>query len=438
MEAGILYDIEDLVLRKAEGRFVSIDDKKKLEIVTSIAKGIEPDISAEEIKKILDDIQNLEPIGNLVTDDLIEDIMINNIKNVYVYHSKEGYRDTGLKVSSIMELDRLVAKLKLYATNETNKGNIMDVHLPSKSRVNIVSSPLGHDITIRNFKRTPLSMLDLINNGMFNYKIAARLWLYIDGFKVRPANVLIGGIPGSGKTTLLNAMFSFFRPEERIVTIEETYELDTATQDNCVNLETSIDVPLEALVRNSLRMRPELIVIGEVRGAEANDMIAAMNVGKIGLSTIHASSARDIVNRLTRAPMNVPKEIVSVIDALIVISNVYENKMPVRKITQISEISGLENSVLLSDLYKFDYKTHSESEILSSVTYRDMICGLIGINPTDMLAEERVRAAVLERLNKIGKRDIRSIAEVVRDYYENPEETLKRIGLPGVSPAVMI
>lgn len=435
---GNIYDVEDLVLRKAEGRFVNIDDKKKLEIITSIAKAIEPNISMEEINRVLTDIQNFEPIGNLVTDELIEDVMVNNTKNIYIYHSAEGYKDTGLKIESVAALERLVAKLKLYATNETNKGNIMDVHLPSKSRVNIVSSPMGYDITVRNFKSTPLSMLDLINRGMFNYKIAARLWLYIDGFKVRPANMLIGGIPGSGKTTLLNAFFSFFRPEERIVTIEDTYELDTKTQTNCVNLETSLDVPLEALVKNALRMRPELILIGEVRGAEANDMIAAMNVGKIGMSTIHASSARDIVNRLIRAPMNVPKEIVPVIDALLVISSVYENKMPVRKIVQISEISGLENNVLLSDLYKFDYKTHNESEILSSVTYRDMLCGLIGINPTDMLAEERVRAAILERLNKIGKREIGDIAEVVRDYYDEPENTLKKIGLPNVSPAVIV
>jgi archaeal flagellar protein FlaI len=433
-----LYDIEDLILHRAEGRFVNVDQQKKFDLITTLAKSLDPNISKESIQAIVQDMDNLDPLGELLTNEEIEDIMVNNTENVYVYHSKGGYQNTGLKVETAEKLNRLVLKLRLYATNETSKGNIMDVHLPTKSRVNIVSSPKGYDITIRNFKKIPLSMIDLINRNMFNYKIAARLWLYIDGFNVRPANLLIGGIPGTGKSTLLNAFFSFFRPNERIVTIEETYELDTTTQENCVNLETSLDVPLEALVKNALRMRPEMLIIGEVRGAEANDMIAAMNVGKIGLSTIHASSTRDIINRLIRAPMNVPKETISVIDALIVLSTVHENKIPVRKIVQISEVAGLETNVLLSDLYKFDYKTHSDSEILSSVTYRDNLATLLGINPADVIAEEKVRAQILERLNKIGKRDIRSIGETVRDYYDNPEDTLKRIGLPALSPAVTV
>ena len=151
---------------------------------------------------------------------------------------------------------------------------------------------------------------------MFDYSMAARLWLYVDGLKIRPANMLIGGIPGAGKTTLLNAMFSFFRPEQRIVTIEETYELNTSTQENCVNLQTSDDLPMEALVKSSLRMRPDLIIVGEVRGAEANDMMTAMNIGKISMGTIHASSSRDIVNRLEHTPMKVPIDIIPVIDVL--------------------------------------------------------------------------------------------------------------------------
>ena len=163
-----------------------------------------------------------------------------------------------------------------------------------------------------------MSILDLINSGVLDYEMAARLWLYADGLKVRPANLLIGGVPAAGKTTLLNAMFSFFRPEQRIVTIEETYELDTSTSQNSVNLETSEDVPMESLVKNALRMRPDLIIIGEVRGNEANDMITAMNIGKISMGTIHGSSSRDIINRLQHTPMNVPMDIVPVIDAIVV------------------------------------------------------------------------------------------------------------------------
>jgi flagellar protein FlaI len=313
----------------------------------------------------------------------------------------------------------------------------MDVHLPTGSRANIIASPLGYDITIRNFKGNPMSIIDLINSGEMDYQIAARLWLYVDGFKIRPANILIGGMPASGKTTLLNAMFSFFRPEQRIVTIEETYELDTRTQENCVRLETSDTMPMVELVKNALRMRPDMIIIGEVRGEEANDMITAMNIGKIAMGTIHASSGRDVINRLQHTPMNVPKDIIPVIDAVINTGVVYENGIPVRKVIEISEISGIESQVLLSDLYKFDYKTRAGSPILPSVTYRDSLSKATGVPPSDILAEEEVRAAILQKLNQLGKKDIKSISEVVRDYYDNPERTLSALEL-NLSPVVRI
>ncbi|MEM3503720.1 MAG: ATPase, T2SS/T4P/T4SS family, partial [Nitrososphaeria archaeon] len=351
------------------------------------------------------------------------------VQNIFVYDSKEGLIKVDVKLESKEELELLVEKLKLYATNEAANGNIYDVHLPNGSRANIVSSPLGYDITIRNFKSTTLSILDLINYNELDYQIAARLWIYTDGFKVRPANLIIGGMPAAGKTTLLNSMFSFFRPEQRIVTIEETYELNTKTMENCVNLETSDDLPMIELVKNALRMRPDMLIIGEVRGSEANDMITAMNVGKIGMTTIHAPAARDVINRLEHFPMNVPQDIIPVIDAIIIVGQVYSKNKPTRKIIQISEIAGIETQILLSDLYRFDYKTGKGLPILPSVTYRDTLSNLLGIPPSDILAEENVRANILYAMNKLGKRDIVSINNIVKDYYDNPEATLKKLGL---------
>ena len=233
-------------------------------------------------------------------------------------------------------------------------------------------------------------------------------------------------------------MFSFFRPDLRVVTIEETYELDSSVMENCVNLETSEDLPMEGLVKNALRMRPDLIIIGEVRGAEANDMITAMNIGKISMGTIHGSTSRDIINRLQHTPMNVPMDIVPVIDALVVVSTFYRGATIYRKLTQISEIAGIETQILLSDLYKYDYKTQRGSPILPSITYRDMIANLVGVPPTAILAEERVRAIILEKLNKMGKRGIKDIAEVVQEYYDNPDAALKKLDITGVEPAVRV
>ena len=432
------YDLEIRVLKSLKGRFVNTTDMdRRKDLISNVIKTISyyPDINIDNIIK---DIYDLSPISDLVNSDSIEDIIINNTANIFVYDGGSGFRKMDIRIETFEDLELLVHKLRLYATNESANGNIMDVHLPDGSRVNIISSPLGYDITIRKFKRRALSILDLINFNELDYQIAARLWMYVDVFRVRPANILIGGLPAAGKTTLLNAMFSFFRPVERIITIEETYELDTTTQPNCAKLETSQDMPMLELVKNSLRMRPDIIVVGEVRGEEAKDMITAMNIGKIVLGTIHSSTARDVINRLQNEPMNVPKELVPVIDVIVMLGQVYIDKKPLRKVTQISEIAGIETQVLLSDLYKYDYKTHKSAPILPSVTYRDTISTILGIAPSDIIAEEKVRAHMLYAMNRLGKRDITDINGLVRDYYQDPSGTLKKLGLNDIEPVIKI
>ena len=431
--------IEGEILQQMAGKFTEIADiERRVDMLTSVAKKIDPKLEQREINEIIDDINNLDPITQLLLDDEIEDIMINNTEKVFTFNAKKGLMRIDYRMENRDMLKLFVAKLKLYMTNQEYKGNIMDIHLPNGSRANIVSSPVGQDITIRNMKRTPLSILDLVNNQTLDYDIAARMWLYVDGLRVRPANILVGGVPAAGKTTLLNAMFSFFRPDLRIVTIEETYELDTSMQENCVALETNEELPMQALVKNALRMRPDLIIIGEVRGAEANDMISAMNIGKISMCTIHGSSSRDLINRLQHTPMDVPMDIIPVVDAILITTPFYNGSTVTRKVTQISEISGIETQVLLSDLYKYDYKTKKGSPILPSVTYRDMLSSLIGVPATSILAEERVRSIILERLNQMGKRDIRSISDVVKDYYDDPDGALKRLGITDIKPAITV
>jgi len=404
-------------------------EQDKARYIESVAKVINPSASKEDIERVIADATNFYPISKYLGNPDIEDIMINNTKNIFLYTTQAGQVKAPEKIESRFELDLLVKKFKMFATTAVSHERIFDVHLPNGSRVNIVDSPLGADITIRNFKENAMSIIDLINRGEMSYKLAARLWIYTDGLKVRPANILIGGMPASGKTTLLNAMFSFFRPEERIVTIEETYELNTETQENCVRLETDPTISMEDLVKNSLRMRPDRIIIGEVRGAEAKDMMTAMNIGKIAMGTIHAATARDVVTRLQHTPMNVEMDIIPLIDVIIIVSQVFENGKFIRKITQVSEISGIETQVLLSDLYTYDYKTHKSSDILPSVTYRDTLSRLTGYPPSEIIIEEERRAKILERLNQLGMTDLKSINEFAKLYYDNPEAALKKINL---------
>ncbi len=433
MDDESLQKFESIILEALSSKLISIDNKEEASIfIEKTIKSINPTVTREEVEKLVADINNFWPIEKYLDDETVEDIMINNTSNIFVYKSEVGQQLVSERLSNKKDLEKLVKKFEMYATTASAHKNVYDVHMPNGSRVNIVNSPLGADITIRNFKKRALSIIDLINSGTLSYALAARLWLYSEGMKIRPANMIIGGLPASGKTTLLNAMFSFFRPEERVVVIEETYELNTETQENCVRLETNPDITMQELVQNALRMRPDMLIIGEVRGSEAKDMMTAMNIGKITMSTIHAGASREVITRLEHTPMDIQRDIIPLIDTIIMAAQINENGRMVRKITQVSEIAGIETQVLLSDLYKYDYKTHKGAKLLPSVTYRDTLAGMSAIPPSDIIAEEQRRERILVQLNKIGLRGLHEINEFCKEYYDNPDRAIKKIDLPHV------
>ena len=242
MDDEEFYDFEEKIFEELEGKMSDIYGEASLySAIEKIAKTFNPSSDQEIITRIAKDTHDFYPINNYLHDEQVEDIMINSTDNIFINKGSEGEMKVQEKVKTPQELVRFVKKLNMYATaNDANK-HIYDIHLPNGSRANVVKSPRGASVTIRNFKKHAFSVIDLINFGELNYNMAARIWLYSEGLKVRPANLLLGGTPGSGKTTLLNAMFSFFRPEERVVVIEDTYELNTETQENCVRLETGSD-----------------------------------------------------------------------------------------------------------------------------------------------------------------------------------------------------
>ena len=425
-----LTSFELKVFEKLEGRLGNIHEEKEIyKYIESVVKALDPSSDKAKIDGIVADAKRFDPIDRYLYADNVEDIMVNNTENIFVYESSAGDVRVPEKISSIDELEWFVKKLKMYATSAVANRHIFDVHLPNGSRCDIVDSPLGPDITIRNFKPTAYSIIDLINYGELSAHLAARFWLYAEGLGVRPANMLIGGMPGSGKSTLLNAMFSFFRPEARIVVLEETYEINTVTQENCVRLETSPEVNLEDLLKNALRMRPDLIIVGEVRGREAVDMITAMSIGKAVMSTMHAHTTRDMVTRLEHEPMRISRDTIPLVDAFTVVSQVNQDHKKMRKVIQVSETSGIETQVLMSDLYTYDYKTHTASDILPSVTYRDVLSKATGRSPAEIIQEENRRSKVLERLNAMGIRELHTINEFCRDYYDNQRKALQKLGL---------
>lgn len=317
-------------------------------------------------RHVLNEVIGYGPIQTLLDDPDISEVMVNGPKLVYVEKKgKVSKTDiTFLNDDHVMQvIHRIVSPLgRLIDADHP----AVDARLPDGSRVNAVIPPVaidGPSITIRKFSRERLNVSRMIDYGSLTQGMAD----FLQACVVARLNILIAGGTGSGKTTTLNALSSFIPEEERIVTIEDAAELQL-NQEHVVRLETKAPNPdgiggmsIRELVRNSLRMRPERIVVGEVRGGEALDMLQAMNTGHDGsLTTLHANSPRDAISRLETMtlmsgldlPIRVVREqIASAIDLIVQQSRLRDGS---RKVTQITEVAGMEgDTIVLTDVFKF-------------------------------------------------------------------------------------
>jgi pilus assembly protein CpaF len=318
-------------------------------------------------KEVLNDLLGYGPIQPLLNDPEVTEVMVNGPKSVYV--EKKGQL---VKTSVAFDddnhvlqiIDRIILPLGRHVDPDSPT---VDARLPDGSRVNAVVRPVaidGPSITIRKFSKEKLGINNLIDFGSITEKMAE----FLRACVLARLNIIISGGTGSGKTTLLNVLSSFIPEEERIVTIEDAAELQLQ-QDHIVRMETkpeNVDgrgmVTIRDLVRNSLRMRPDRIVVGEVRGGEALDMLQAMNTGHDGsLTTVHANSPRDALARLETlvlmAGMDLPlkvvrQQIASAVDLIVQQTRLKDGS---RKVTAITEVAGMEgDTVVLTDVFKFD------------------------------------------------------------------------------------
>jgi flagellar protein FlaI len=370
----------------------------------------------------LKELRSYGMIDLLLNDPLVEDIIINGTQPIYIHHTIDGLKKTESRFSSLEEINLLIKKLLVYdGKKELKKINNLDL-LDMRGRANIVYSPFGPEITIAKIRTQPLSIIDLINNGTLSCEIAALLWLYVEGLKVKPANIMISGGPGSGKTTLLNALLAFIPADQHIVVIEDTLELMTGWINDVSRLESSEGLTLADLVKNSLRMRPERIIIGETRGQEAQDMMTAMNIGKYCMSTIHASTARETILRLENAPMNIPAKFINMVDVFIVMQKIVTEGNVLRVIEEIAETSGLEQKViLLSPLWKFDTINRSFNKLMPTNAYRDRLATSSGKSGKMILDEIDKRSQFLEFLRQKGITDIEKVSFHCQSYLNNPQ-----------------
>ena len=323
---------------------------------------------AQLIQDVSDDILGYGPIDKLLRDENVSEVMVNGPGTVYVERSGRIERDSASFVDSD-HLRRVIDKIVSEVGRRIDESTPMvDARLPDGSRVNAVIQPLAIDgpfLTIRKFAKDPLQVDDLIRYGSLNAHAARFLQACIVG----KLNVIVSGGTGTGKTTMLNVLSSFIPPEERIVTIEDAKELQL-NQDHVLSLESRPpnvegrgEVTIRDLVKNSLRMRPDRVVIGECRSGEALDMLQAMNTGHDGsLTTLHANSPRDSLSRLETlvlmAGFDLPvrairEQIASAVDCIVQLTRLRDGT---RRVTHISEVQGMEGDVItLQDVFLFDF-----------------------------------------------------------------------------------
>jgi pilus assembly protein CpaF len=316
------------------------------------------------IREITDDILGYGPLEPFLRDDSVTELMVNNFDRIYVERLGKIER-TDAAFADNAHLLRIIDKIVSQVGRRVDESSPMvDARLPDGSRVNAIIPPLalrGPTLTIRKFSRDPYTMNDLITFGSLTPKAAQFLAACVKG----KLNILISGGTGTGKTTTLNAMSAFVPNDERIVTIEDAAELQLQ-QDHVItlesrppNIEGQGEIRIRELVRNALRMRPDRIIVGEVRGAETLDMLQAMNTGHEGsLTTIHANSPRDALSRLetlvltagVELPLRAIREQVSsAFDLLVQITRLVDGS---RKISHITEVLRMESdTITLQDIF---------------------------------------------------------------------------------------
>ncbi|MFH1055958.1 MAG: ATPase, T2SS/T4P/T4SS family [Candidatus Altiarchaeota archaeon] len=391
-------------------------------------------------------------LGPLIRDEQLEEIMVNNVNSpVFVVHRRYGMCITNLMYETHEPLNNLVQWLARYANRELSEQNpLLDAQMPDGSRVNVAippAAPFGPAVTIRKFRKIPYNILDLIELGSISTELAAFLWVCIEGLGLSPVDLILAGGAGSGKTTLLNALAMFIPKTERVITVEDTMELNFDFIENWVPLEaspTATDqsnyMSMHSMLRNSLRMRPDRVIVGEVRGSEAETLFVAMDIGLDGsMGTLHANNARETTIRLMGEPMNVPIRMMPLLNLIVVINRLPDRKKGgmYRRVTQVAEVSGTEGDVVhLGDIFAYDITTDAIKRTNYPILLLEKIANKCGITKKTLLTELLVREKVLQYMINKGIKDNSEVVRFFHIYHCDPKAILSRLKKDGQMPNI--
>lgn len=418
------------------------EERLKKKIVSMIDKyGL--DIKRRNFPKIfyyaIRDFTRFGVIDPVMHDHMIEEISCDGTNiPLYIWHREYESMPTNIIFRSDAELENFVRKLAYVSGKHVSVANpIVDATLPDGSRINLT---LGHEVTkrgstftIRHFKEDPITIIDLIRSNTISSDIAAYLWYLVEN----KLTMLISGGTASGKTTSLNAIASFIHPSNKIVSIEDTPELNLPHENWIPSISRQTftaggigEISQFDLLRAALRQRPDIIIVGETRGREAHTLFQAMATGHGGFSSIHADSVKSCITRLTSVPMEVPKVLlVTTLNAILLQLKIRIGDKSVRRVMQISEIVGYDEKseeILLSDVFKWNPETDKHEFTGKSIMF-DKIASRLGLTKDLVNHELSKRKTALEWM--LASSEIRNAKDVnatIMEFYSNPERFYER------------
>ncbi len=433
LKIALEVDVRILEKSKDTGAYL----KKK---IIEILKRFEVKMAKSTFDKIMyylnRDLLGFGIIDPLMKDPLIEDISCDGARiPIYIWHREYESIPTAIKFLDQEDLDRFILRMAYISGKHISVAEpLIDAALPDGSRIQMTYgtevTKKGSTFTIRKFKEDPFSIVDLLKFGTLNSEMAAMVWLALED----KASILLAGGTASGKTTTINCLSMFIRPEAKIITIEDTPEVNLAHENWIQSISrTGLggvgDVSLYDLLKAALRQRPDFIIVGEVRGEEASTLFQAISTGHAGLSSVHADSVQSVFHRLTSSPMDIPRTLIPSVNYIMLQARETISGKPTRRIISMTEVLGLDtrtNEFITNEVFSYNRSTDSFKYAGRSYIM-EKIAKSKGYSEQKLQEELENRRTVLEWMTKKNIRKYLEVMNTVRKYYSDPEGLLNEV-----------
>jgi len=430
---SLLMEELDVSVKELETKENAADYLKRK--VGKVIKDYKLKIPPEAVDKlmyyIVRDYVGYGKIDPLMRDHMIEDISADGVNiPIYVWHREYESLPTNIVYKNAEELNSFLVRLAFLAGKQISlAAPLLDASLPDGSRIQMTYGSeitrRGSTFTIRRFRVDPLTISDLIAFKTLSAEMAAFFWYVIEN----RASVLVAGGVAAGKTTMLNCLSMFIKPEFKVVSVEDTAELNLPHENWIPSVartggekRQAGDITLFDLLKAAVRQRPDYIIVGEVRGEEAYTLFQAMATGHLGMCTIHAESVNSAVHRLEAEPMNIPRSLLTMLDIILVQGRTEISGKPARRALAVTEIVGSDpktRELLTNDVYRWSAGADSFSYLGRSYVL-ERIMKKLSLTAQDVQAELQRRKTVLEWMVKNKIRRYIDVAGVIREYYADP------------------